>query len=181
MKGKCNPSGYSSMSSPSRILQPVVSGTAAQPTFPRASLHSILGSRLETTSLGQQSENFLCKGDMPPLEVLTGIQWQERGDGRIKMVCARLREWTYGCQGERRMRDRTVRDFGKVMYTLLYLKWITNKDLLYSTWNSAKCYVPAWMGRGLWENGYMYMYDWVPLLFTWNYHNIVNRLYPNIR
>ena len=57
------------------------------------------------------------------------------------------------------MRDRTVRDFGKVMYTLLYLKWITNKDLLYSTWNSAKCYVPAWMGRGLWENGYMYMYD----------------------
>ena len=23
------------------------------------------------------------------------------------------------------------------MYTLLYLKWITNKDLLYSTWNSA--------------------------------------------
>ena len=57
------------------------------------------------------------------------------------------------------MQDRTVRDFGKVMYTLLYLKWITNKDLLYSTWNSAKCYVPAWMGRGLWENGYMYMYD----------------------
>ena len=23
-----------------------------------------------------------------------------------------------------------VRDSGKVMYTLLYLKWITNKDLL---------------------------------------------------
>ena len=32
------------------------------------------------------------------------------------------------------------------MYTLLYLKWITNKDLLYSTWNSAQCYVAAWMG-----------------------------------
>ena len=27
------------------------------------------------------------------------------------------------------------------MYTLLYLKWITNKDLLYSTGNSAQCYV----------------------------------------
>ena len=39
-----------------------------------------------------------------------------------------------------------VRDFGKVMYTLLYLKWITNKDLLYSTQNSAQCYVEAWMG-----------------------------------
>ena len=32
------------------------------------------------------------------------------------------------------------------MYSLLYLKWITNKDLLYSTWNSAQCYVAAWMG-----------------------------------
>ena len=32
------------------------------------------------------------------------------------------------------------------MYTLLYLQWITNKDLLYSTWNSAQCYVAAWMG-----------------------------------
>ena len=36
--------------------------------------------------------------------------------------------------------------FGKVMYTLLDLKWITNKDLLYSIWNSAQCYVVAWMG-----------------------------------
>ena len=40
-----------------------------------------------------------------------------------------------------------VKAFRKVMYTLLYLKWINNKNLLYSTWNSAQCYVPAWMGR----------------------------------
>ena len=39
-----------------------------------------------------------------------------------------------------------IREFGMGMYTLLYLKWITNKDLLYSTWNSAQCYVAAWMG-----------------------------------
>ena len=32
------------------------------------------------------------------------------------------------------------------MSTLLYLKWITNKDLLYSTWNSVQRYVAAWMG-----------------------------------
>ena len=32
------------------------------------------------------------------------------------------------------------------MYTLLYLKWITKEDLLYSTGNSAQCYVAAWMG-----------------------------------
>ena len=59
----------------------------------------------------------------------------------------------------------TVKDFGKVMYTLLYSKWITNKDLLYSTQKSTQGYVPAWMGGGLKENGYMYMYDKVPLLF----------------
>ena len=43
------------------------------------------------------------------------------------------------------------------MYTLLYLKWMTNKDLLYSTWNSAQCYVVAWMGGGLGKNEYMYI------------------------
>ena len=32
------------------------------------------------------------------------------------------------------------------MHTLLYLKWIINKDLLYSTGNSAQYYVAAWMG-----------------------------------
>ena len=25
------------------------------------------------------------------------------------------------------------------------------KDLLYSTWNSTQCYMPAWMGRGFGE------------------------------
>ena len=42
--------------------------------------------------------------------------------------------------------------------TLLYLKWITNKDLLYSTGNSAQWYVETWMERSLTENGYMDMY-----------------------
>ena len=41
-------------------------------------------------------------------------------------------------------------EFGMDMYTLLYLKWITNKDLLYSTRNSAQCCVAAWMGKGFW-------------------------------
>ena len=31
------------------------------------------------------------------------------------------------------------------MYTLLYLKPVVNKDLQYSTWNSAQCYVAAWI------------------------------------
>ena len=74
-----------------------------------------------------------------------------------------------------------VREFGVDMYSLLYLKWITNKDLLYSTWNTALCYVAAWMRVSLGENRYMCMYGWVPSLFTWNYYNIVNWLYPNTK
>ena len=40
-------------------------------------------------------------------------------------------------------REVIVREFGPDMYILLYLKWITNKDLLYSPGNSAQCYVAA--------------------------------------
>ena len=42
-----------------------------------------------------------------------------------------------------------VREFGMDMYTLLYLKRIINKDLLYGTGNSGQCYVAAWMGGEL--------------------------------
>ena len=75
----------------------------------------------------------------------------------------RLRKWIYDCQ----QRGGIVTDFWKVIYTLLCLKWITNKDILSSTWNSAQCYMPDWMGTE---------FGWVPLLFTWNYHNTVNWL-----
>ena len=46
-------------------------------------------------------------------------------------------------------RKRIVREFGMDMYTLLYLKWITNKDLLYITGNSAQYNVAVWMGGEL--------------------------------
>ena len=44
-------------------------------------------------------------------------------------------------------REEIVRESGIDMYTLLYFKWITTKALLYSTGNSAQCYVAAWMGE----------------------------------
>ena len=37
------------------------------------------------------------------------------------------------------MEEGIVREFGMVMYILIYLKRITNKNLLNSTWNSAQC------------------------------------------
>ena len=46
------------------------------------------------------------------------------------------------------------------MYTLLYLKWITNKDLLYSTWDSIQRYVAAWMG-GKFGGEWIHVYVWL--------------------
>ena len=43
-------------------------------------------------------------------------------------------------------RKEIVRGLWMDMYILLYLKWITNTDLLDSTRNSAPCHVAAWMG-----------------------------------
>ena len=40
-------------------------------------------------------------------------------------------------------REGIVREFGMDTYTLLCLRWMTNQDLLWSTWNSAQCYVAA--------------------------------------
>ena len=44
-------------------------------------------------------------------------------------------------------------EFGIDTYTLLDLKWKTNKDLLYSSGDSAQCHVAAWVGGefgGIW-------------------------------
>ena len=38
---------------------------------------------------------------------------------------------------------------------LLCLKWVTNKDILRSTENSAQCFLAAWMGREFGENEYL--------------------------
>ena len=56
------------------------------------------------------------------------------------------------------MLEGIAREFGMGLYTLLYLKWIINKDLLHTLWNSVQCYVLAWMGGEFGVNGYMYMY-----------------------
>ena len=48
------------------------------------------------------------------------------------------------------------------MYTLLYLKWITNKELLYSAWDSAQCYAAACMG-GEFGGEWIHVYVWLSL------------------
>ena len=54
------------------------------------------------------------------------------------------------------MGEGIVREFGMDRYTLLYLKWISNKNLLYSTGNSARCYVAAWLGGAFGA-------EWIPV------------------
>ena len=37
--------------------------------------------------------------------------------------------------------------WGRTCTHRYYLKWINNKDLRHSTWNTARCFVAAWMGE----------------------------------
>ena len=63
------------------------------------------------------------------------------------------------CYGEG-WAERVVMNFGVETYTPLYLKWVTNKDLLYSTWNSAQCYVADWM-RGEFAGQWTCVHVWL--------------------
>ena len=68
------------------------------------------------------------------------------------------------------------------MYTLLYLKWITNKDLLYSSRNSAQFHMAAWI-RGEFEG------EWKRVCMTESLHSspetittlFINQLYSNTK
>ena len=62
------------------------------------------------------------------------------------------------------MDEGMVRESGMNMYTLLYLKWI-KKDLRYSIWNSAQCYVAAWM-RGEFGGECLHIYVWLSSIAT---------------
>ena len=106
----------------------------------------------------------------------SGTEWEISYDVWYKWTCLpksnRLTDFEYEILVTRGKRwgEGTVREFEINMNTLLYLKWITNKTLLYSTENSAQCYVATEWEGSLGENGCMYVYDWVTLQCTWNHH-----------
>ena len=62
----------------------------------------------------------------------------------------RYRKQTYGYQGKRR--GGINWEIGIDIYTLLYIKQITNKNLLYSTGNSIQHSVTAYIGKGYIKN-----------------------------
>ena len=57
-------------------------------------------------------------------------------------------------------RKRGIKKEASDMYTLLYFKWITSKDLLCSTGNFAQCYVAAWMGERF-EGEWIHAHVWL--------------------
>ena len=63
-------------------------------------------------------------------------------------------------------KEGTVSEFEINVYTLLYFKWRTKKDPLYSTGSSAPCCAAAWMGGEFGGEG-VHVSVWLsPSLFT---------------
>ena len=68
----------------------------------------------------------------------------------------RVREQTYSQQGEGWWGGIDW-EFGIGLYILLYLKWVTNTDLLFNMGNSAQDYVTTYMGKEF-EKEQMYVF-----------------------
>ena len=66
-------------------------------------------------------------------------------------------EDNYGYQGE--MEGEMNQEFEINLYTLLYIKQITNKGLLYRTGNSTQYSLIIKWEKNLEKNGYLYLYN----------------------
>ena len=67
-------------------------------------------------------------------------------NSNLKRHCVRLEGNEPMVPSGEGWREGILRESGKDTYTLLYLKWITNKGLLFGIGNPAQCYVAAGMG-----------------------------------
>ena len=92
-----------------------------------------------------------------------------------------FRERTYGWGWGEGCREGIVKEFRMDLYTLLCLKYKTNKDLLYSTGNSTQCYVAIWMGGEL-GGEWIHVYEQMsPFVVHLKLSNIVNQLHLNTK
>lgn len=83
------------------------------------------------------------KGNFGVLKCLLNlcIEFQSQ---RVRDIKKELRVVVAGRGKGGKMGGRNSCWVGMDKHTLLYLKWINNKDLLHSTSNCAQCYVAAW-------------------------------------
>ena len=108
-----------------------------------------------------------------------GGEDQKEGDRKSKAEARLVTQKL--ARGEKPFKSKIRKgQLGMDMYTLIYLKWITNKHLWYSIGNSAQCYGAAWMGG---ESGgeWVQVYVWVSPFAVLKHHNIVNQLCPNTK
>ena len=83
------------------------------------------------------------------------VYWREQMGGNV--------EWRLGLAGFSRCK-------------LLYMEWISNKVLLYSTEN----YMPYPMiNNGMNILKCIYVYNWIPFLYSRNQYNFINQVYFN--
>ena len=127
--------------------------------FPLSSITLLLYSPWGSSSLrlGRDSRNSISFSRSPSLYSLINANGNFSGQGGENIMKSSTKKVLQcpRCTGE-----GVVREFGMDRYTLLYLKWITNKDLPYSTWNSAQCCVAAWMG-GEFGGKLIHVYMWL--------------------
>ena len=69
--------------------------------------------------------------------------------------------------------------FGIGIYTLRYMQWLVNGDLLYSTETSTQYSVKIYVGKESEREWHVDMYNWITLLYSKNDHKFVNQLYFN--
>ena len=62
-------------------------------------------------------------------------------------------------------------EFGVSRYKPLHLEWIGNEVLLYSTGNYIQSLGIEHDGKYGKKSVYIYMYDWVTMLYSRNWHN----------
>ena len=105
-------------------------------------------------------KNYLWEGEIAhDITYMRNLKRNTTNELTKQIQTHRLREGTCACQAEG-LGEGIVKELGMDMSTLLYFKWITYKDLLYNTRNSAQCYMAAWMG-GEFGREWIHVYVWL--------------------
>ena len=112
--------------------------------------------------LRERIGRLICQRESRQISYKVPYMWNE-------LTCKTERDsqtWTGWMVGGE-WREGEVRGSGTDRYTLLYLKWITNKALLYSTEISARCHRAVWMG-GEFRRDWIHVYAWLsPFAVHW--------------
>ena len=93
------------------------------------------------------------------------VKPQHRGDLQCPQAWASgrpQRKWRWHLAGRDSLQGYGAiqEELGTDLYTRLYLTWMTNKDLLYSTGNPAQHCLAAWTGREA-KGEWIHVYVWL--------------------